>query len=304
MKRTCPNSSANSRREAGWRCRCPTIWTHRHIASCARWPRTAHGRRSWPVRRPRARHCPASIGTTHCCNRCARRWICGEPPTITRLPAARRRTAGRRGARRLSRTLYRGDRGCLSESGRWRCFAAVPAIVHGGDSLRMTPMPSIESVPVELRDCVERWWERACARPGFLDVYQALTTQHRAQLPRVVAASEFVAGALIQDPKSLEWFAGHDAGTSYEVNAGYEAMVGSASTLDQAESILREWRRRAMSRIAWRDISGIATVTETLLAVSDLADAAVRAAAAAAARHLEPIFGKPRCSKESSPFII
>ncbi len=165
-------------------------------------------------------------------------------------------------------------------------------------------MPSIESVPVELRDCVERWWERACARPGFLDVYQALTTQHRAQLPRVVAASEFVAGALIQDPKSLEWFAGHDAGTSYEVNAGYEAMVGSASTLDQAESILREWRRRAMSRIAWRDISGIATVTETLLAVSDLADAAVRAAAAAAARHLEPIFGKPRCSKESSPFII
>jgi [glutamine synthetase] adenylyltransferase / [glutamine synthetase]-adenylyl-L-tyrosine phosphorylase len=170
--------------------------------------------------------------------------------------------------------------------------------------MRTTPIPSIASVPEELRDSVERWWERACARPGFLDVYQALTTPHRAQLPRVVAASEFVADALIQDLESLEWFARHDAATAYEANAGYEAQAGSASTLEQAQSILREWRRRAMVRIAWRDITGSDAVPATLMAVSDLADATVRAAASAAQLHLEPIFGRPHRSRESSPFII
>jgi glutamate-ammonia-ligase adenylyltransferase len=170
--------------------------------------------------------------------------------------------------------------------------------------MRTTPIPSIASVPEELRDSVERWWERACARPGFLDVYQALRTRHRAQLPRVVAASEFVADALIQDLESLEWFARHDAVTAYETNAVYEAQAGSASTLEQAQSILREWRRRAMVRIAWRDITGSDAVPATLMAVSDLADATVRAAASAAQLHLEPIFGRPHRSRESSPFII
>jgi [glutamine synthetase] adenylyltransferase / [glutamine synthetase]-adenylyl-L-tyrosine phosphorylase len=170
--------------------------------------------------------------------------------------------------------------------------------------MRTTPIPSIASVPEELRDSVERWWDRACARPGFLDVYQALTARHRAQLPRVVAASEFVADALIQDLESLEWFARHDAATAYEANAGYEAQAGSASTLEQAQSILREWRRRAMVRIAWRDITGSDAVPATLMAVSDLADATVRAAASAAQLHLEPIFGRPHRSRESSPFII
>jgi [glutamine synthetase] adenylyltransferase / [glutamine synthetase]-adenylyl-L-tyrosine phosphorylase len=168
-----------------------------------------------------------------------------------------------------------------------------------------TPIQFIESVPEGLRDSVERFWERACAQQDFPAIYLALAEPHRAALPRVVAASEFAAAALIQDPQSLAWFSEHAACTSEAANAGYERRAAGAPTAEAAQRILREWRRRAMLRIAWRDIAGEATVAETLQAVSDFADAAVRAAAAAATLHLEPVFGEPyRSNAANSPFIV
>ncbi|HMH27609.1 MAG TPA: bifunctional [glutamate--ammonia ligase]-adenylyl-L-tyrosine phosphorylase/[glutamate--ammonia-ligase] adenylyltransferase [Steroidobacteraceae bacterium] len=157
-------------------------------------------------------------------------------------------------------------------------------------------MEFLGSVPEELRDSVERWWERACAQAEFADRYRALCDSHRAQLPRVVAASEFVAQALIQDPAAL---------APGGANAHYEARVAAAQSVEQAMSLLREWRRREMVRIAWCDIAGTAAVVETLRAVSDLADATIRAAVASAERHLLPIFGKPQRSNPAlSPFIV
>ncbi len=157
-------------------------------------------------------------------------------------------------------------------------------------------MEFIESVPEELRDSVERWWERACAQAEFADRYRALSEAYRAQLPRIIAASEFVAQALIQDPAAL---------APGGVNAHYEEQVAAAQSVEQALFLLREWRRREMVRIAWRDIAGSAAVAETLQAVSDLADATIRAAVASAERHLLPIFGEPRRSNPAqSPFIV
>jgi [glutamine synthetase] adenylyltransferase / [glutamine synthetase]-adenylyl-L-tyrosine phosphorylase len=157
-------------------------------------------------------------------------------------------------------------------------------------------MEFLGSVPEELRDSVERWWERAQAQAEFADRYRALCDSHRAQLPRIVAASEFVAQALIQDPAALA-----PGGT----NAHYEARVAAAQSAEQAMSLLREWRRREMVRIAWCDIAGTAAVVETLQAVSELADATIRAAVASAERHLLPIFGRPqRSSPALSPFIV
>jgi [glutamine synthetase] adenylyltransferase / [glutamine synthetase]-adenylyl-L-tyrosine phosphorylase len=167
------------------------------------------------------------------------------------------------------------------------------------------PIQFIESVPEALRDSVGRFWERACAQQDFTAIYQALDVRHRAALPRVAAASEFAAAVLIQDPQSLGWFSEHAACTSEAANAGYECQAACAPTAEAAQRILREWRRRAMLRIAWRDIAGDAAVTETLQAVSDFADAAVRAAAAAATLHLQPVFGEPyRSNTSSSAFIV
>jgi len=165
-------------------------------------------------------------------------------------------------------------------------------------------MDFIGSVPRELRESVERWWERACAQDGFAQRYQGLSEEHRRQLPRVIAASEFAAQVLLQDPPSLQWFAQFDAGRSSVANGEYARLAVGAS-VDQAQGVLREWRRRAMLRIAWRDIAGTAPVTETLQAVSELADACIRAATGAAELHLEPIFGRPFSSNPAQqPFVI
>jgi [glutamine synthetase] adenylyltransferase / [glutamine synthetase]-adenylyl-L-tyrosine phosphorylase len=166
-------------------------------------------------------------------------------------------------------------------------------------------MEFIESVPEELRDSVQRWWERACGQSDFAASYRTLSEIHRAQLPRVIAASEFVAQALIQDPQSLAWFARLDAREPGSMNADYEIRAASAASVELALSLLREWRRRAMVRIAWRDIAGAAAVAETLQAVSDLADATIRAATAAAELNLLPTFGNPhRSNPARAPFII
>ena len=67
------------------------------------------------------------------------------------------------------------------------------------------PMEFLTTVPQELRGAVEHWWERACAVEEFSRRHAALSEASRKQLPAVVAASEFVAQALIQDPAAFEW---------------------------------------------------------------------------------------------------
>ncbi|MEA3176054.1 MAG: [glutamine synthetase] adenylyltransferase / [glutamine synthetase]-adenylyl-L-tyrosine, partial [Gammaproteobacteria bacterium] len=146
----------------------------------------------------------------------------------------------------------------------------------------------------------------ASALPRWNDIYSALTQPYRNQLPVVVAGSEFIDSVLIQDPSALEWFgANAEAPAAAIANAGYESSAAAAATVESSQQILREWRRREMLRIAWRDIAAAASVTETLKAVSELADACIRAAAAAARLHLLPVFGIPRDSNgEESSFIV
>ena len=143
------------------------------------------------------------------------------------------------------------------------------------------------SVPEDLRGPLALWWERACAGDRFLEAYAALPEALRAELPRVAAASEFIASALITDSQALEWFGGHEEPSAARAaSAGYEARAAAAPATAEAQHILREWRRREMLRIGWRDIAGRAGVRETLHALSDLADGCIRAAAAAARLHL------------------
>ena len=161
----------------------------------------------------------------------------------------------------------------------------------------MSPEFLLDSVPPPLREPVARWWERAGALPELLDALGALPPALRAEMPRVVAASEFVAAALLRDPGALGWLATRDT--------DYAQRVAAAPTPGDAQRLLRQWRRREMLRIAWQDIAARAAVTETLRAVSDLADACIRAACAAAQRHLVATFGMPRDAEgEAVPLIV
>src|ERR1700733_11602692 len=151
------------------------------------------------------------------------------------------------------------------------------------------------SVPEDLREPLALWWERAGAQEAFLDAYGSLPEGLRAELPRVAGGSEFIGSALIQDPQALEWFGRfEDPAAARGASAEYESRAAAAPTAAEAQHILREWRRREMLRIGWREIAGRAEVRETLQALSDLADACIRAAAAAARLHLQSVFGVPR----------
>jgi glutamate-ammonia-ligase adenylyltransferase len=152
-----------------------------------------------------------------------------------------------------------------------------------------------DSVPEILREPLARWWERALGSQAFLDDLAALPEHLRAELPRVAAGSEFVASVLIQDPQALGWFGRHEEPAAARLaSADYESRAASAPAAAEAQRILREWRRREMLRIAWRDIAGRAAVMETLHAVSDFADAGIRAAASSAQLHLHGVFGSPK----------
>ncbi len=167
-------------------------------------------------------------------------------------------------------------------------------------------LSGLATIPEPLRDCVSRWWERACALPALKDAYEALPQGLREDLPRVAAASEFVASALVQDPQALAWLARHaEPSTARAANLGYSSRAASATTTAESQRLLREWRRREMIRIAWLDIVGRASVADTLRDVSNLADDCIRAAAAAAQLHLEAPFGRPRNAQGAEvPLIV
>ena len=71
--------------------------------------------------------------------------------------------------------------------------------------------------------------------------------------------------------------------------------------------MLREWRRREMLRIAWRDIAGRAAVVDTLRALSELADGCIRAATrgrAGACSKLPSADREPRPAAEVPLIVI
>jgi len=150
-------------------------------------------------------------------------------------------------------------------------------------------------VPTSLHDSVQRFVERARELGALAAVFDSSGEKRPHELVRVVAASEFAAAALLQDPGALAWLEQSQA-DARAANAEYERRASSAAALADAERVLREWRRREMLRIVWRDITARAPVEETLRAVSELADACIRAALQAAGTHLRTIFGTPRCA--------
>ncbi|MFI4891745.1 MAG: bifunctional [glutamate--ammonia ligase]-adenylyl-L-tyrosine phosphorylase/[glutamate--ammonia-ligase] adenylyltransferase, partial [Steroidobacterales bacterium] len=166
-------------------------------------------------------------------------------------------------------------------------------------------MSGTDTLPPELQSQVLRWRERAAELPALSAGLAALPPETAAELIHVIAASEFVAAALLQDAEALPC-AIHDPGEAFAsvLNREYALAVGAAPSDEAARRVLRTWRRRAMTRIAWRDIAGRASVTATLHELSDLADACIRCAAAAAQRHLAPVFGTPHDERGAEVALI
>src|SRR6202034_475757 len=173
-------------------------------------------------------------------------------------------------------------------------------------SSRVTLTIPSSLLPEMLREPVNRWYERAGAQVGLIEVCESLPEPCREELLRVVAASEFAASVLIRDPEALAWAMGAmTVPLAAAVNADYERRVAGCGTVAEVQRVLREWRRREMLRIAWRDIAGHASVQDTLGDLSRLADACIRASVAAARTQLRPPFGLPRTAQGAEvPLIV
>jgi glutamate-ammonia-ligase adenylyltransferase len=101
-------------------------------------------------------------------------------------------------------------------------------------------------------------------------------------LPRVFAASEFVARACVQQPALLQdLVVSGDLLRAYaagELAAHVAKFLGDAADEAALKTRLRQLRRREMLRIAWRDLAGWADLNETLAVLSEFADACVHEA--------------------------
>jgi glutamate-ammonia-ligase adenylyltransferase len=120
----------------------------------------------------------------------------------------------------------------------------------------------------------------------------------------VFAASDFVSQVCEREPQLLAELIGsgdlvarYQAG-DFESRAPLRTLI-TAVPLSDSEAIaaLRRWRKREMVRIAWRDISGWATLQETLRDTSNFADAAITAAHNHAWQSLTALYGQPRSAE-------
>jgi glutamate-ammonia-ligase adenylyltransferase len=144
--------------------------------------------------------------------------------------------------------------------------------------VKILSLPSAPLPPI-LSEALARDWNAyldSCARarapvadePGLASA-----------LRRVFACSEFAARTCIRHPALL-----HDLAQSGELRGVYQArryqarlqaLLEKAGTEDELGARLRQFRRREMLRIAFRDLAGWAELAETLSDLSRLAEACV-----------------------------
>ena len=145
----------------------------------------------------------------------------------------------------------------------------------------------------ELDACVQRSLEALeAAAPGLR---AALMPQVAQSLPRVFAASDFVAEACARDAQLLP-----DLLTRFGLERPLEPLEPArrapppADSKPQMLTALRRWRRRELVRIAWRALAGWADIEESLRESSEFAEAAIAVCLEYARRELTTRFGEPR----------
>ncbi|MBN4078782.1 bifunctional [glutamate--ammonia ligase]-adenylyl-L-tyrosine phosphorylase/[glutamate--ammonia-ligase] adenylyltransferase [Gammaproteobacteria bacterium AH-315-C21] len=97
---------------------------------------------------------------------------------------------------------------------------------------------------------------------------------------RVWSYSEYVADSAAQNPSMLaELIGGGDLLTDYSSSEYEEKLHALCSALDnetELASVLRQFRRREMVRIAWRDLAQWSDIDTTMRELSALADSVIR----------------------------
>jgi len=154
--------------------------------------------------------------------------------------------------------------------------------------------PELDKLPDALRDAVAaslKQWHNQLA-PDFQP-----TPEFTASIVKVWCSSAFIAESCIRRPELLlDLVASCDLTTAYDERCYADRLAG-LQVADEPELMqaLRQFRRREMIRIAWRDLSGWAPLSETLLDVSLLAEACIQYA-------LDFLY-RQACDKRGTPVL-
>lgn len=150
----------------------------------------------------------------------------------------------------------------------------------------------LDVIPPLLRAGTERHWRR------FIEAGGAVPEPWVAEAVRVFACSHFVAEVCSRYPGLIsDLIASGDLARSHDHRrypGTLSAQLGAVANEAELLQVLRRFRRREMVRIAWRDLTGRATLAETLEDLSSLADACVEGALDWLYRDHAAIWGMPR----------
>jgi glutamate-ammonia-ligase adenylyltransferase len=130
----------------------------------------------------------------------------------------------------------------------------------------------IDQLPAPLREQVQEWLAQMRSQSALSEEDAA-----RLALPRVWAASEFVARSCLREPALLEDLsrAAEQADAPTDMRKRLQARLAGVADADGLGRALRLFRQREIVRIAWRDLAGWAPLEETLNDLSELADVCV-----------------------------
>lgn len=151
-------------------------------------------------------------------------------------------------------------------------------------------------LPPPLQTAVAAYWE--AWQSAAQDVGITLPAPLLEPLIPVWAGSAFVAQASIRNPHLLvELYESGDLNSVYALHTlaqNLEQQLAAVRDEAQLSSALRRWRLREMVRITYRDLIGMADLSETLRDLSTLAEVAVSAALQRLHAWQAQRYGEPR----------
>jgi glutamate-ammonia-ligase adenylyltransferase len=137
---------------------------------------------------------------------------------------------------------------------------------------------ALAELPAPLQDSVKQQWQAFIeAIPDLAELPQAVAES----LPRVWAASNFVAQQCLRQPTLLSDLAQEDLQQDYGWETYRDRLTEKLQSITQESDLMRElrqFRQREMVRIIWRDIAGWAELMDTTRDLSHLAEACIDAA--------------------------
>ena len=167
------------------------------------------------------------------------------------------------------------------------------------------PRASLEALPDVLRRYVEREWQSFCEAAPEAAPRPIADEAFAASLVKVWACSDFVAKTCVRHPAMLSALLDSgrlqtDDGAEHFAEQLGEALAGVTDD-NSLGVVLRQFRRREMVRIAWRDLAGWAELDETLADLSALASACVDQALNRLDQWQQAEFGTPMGEESGEP---